>query len=360
MSRRSDNQVTIRQVAKEAGVSTQTVSRVMNNIPEVLPETRQHVLDVVNRLGYRPNVFARGLKQNRSYTLGVVTSGIEYYGPSRTLVGVEQKSNELGYSLSLSLLHQPEPENIQRVLGSLISRQVDGILWTTQEIGANLSWLNGEKLSIPVVFLEASPRPGVASVNIDSRMGVRQAMQHLLENGYRRIGIVTGPLSWWAARERLQGWRETLADADLVVEERQIVEGDWSTGSGARGLKQLLEMYPEMEAVFVSNDQMALGVLQTCRQLGRQVPEDLAIVGYDDIPEAEYFWPPLTTVRQNLTELGGTAVEMLTKMISARWQIDATYSPGCVWLEPELIIRSSSVRSSATSNSRGGEPTQNP
>jgi LacI family transcriptional regulator len=348
MNRRSVSKVTIRQVAKEAGVSTQTVSRVMNNIPEVLPETRQRVLDVVARLGYRPNVIARSLTQNRSYTLGVVSSGIEYYGPSRTLVGIEQKANELGYSLSLSLLPKPETDDVTHLLDSLISRQVDGILWATQEIGANLSWLEREQLSIPLVFIEMSPRPGVASVNVDSCLGVRLAMHHLLEQGYRRIGVITGPLSWWAARERLQGWRLALVEAGLDVDDRQIVNGDWSTGSGAHGLKQLVEQYPKMEAVLVCNDQMALGVLQTCRQLGRRVPEDLAIVGYDDIPEAEYFWPPLTTVRQNLTELGGTAVELLIKMIAAKQQGDTAFLPECVWLKPELIVRNSSMRGSVS------------
>jgi LacI family transcriptional regulator len=344
MSRRSTNRITIRQVAKEASVSTQTVSRVVNNVPEVLPETRQRVQQAIERLGYRPNAIARCLTQQRSGTLGVVASGIEYYGPSRTLVGIEQKANTLGYTLNLSLLHQPEFDNVTPLIDSLLSRQVDGILWATQEIGNNLSWLEQILLPIPAVFLEATPRPGVATVNMDSRTGGKLAVQHLLAQGYRRIGVITGPLTWWSARERLQGWRDALTDAQIAFEDRQIVEGNWSTGSGAHGLETLFKQYPEVEAVFVCNDQMALGVLQTSRRLGRSVPENLAIIGYDDIPEAEYFWPSLTTIRQDLVELGGTAVETLNQMITAQQQYTPiTVVPESAWIKPLLIIRSSAV-----------------
>ena len=353
MSRRSSNRITIKQVALEAGVSTQTVSRVVNNVPGVVPETRQHVQEAIDRLGYRPNVIARSLIQRRSCTLGIVTSGIEFYGPSRTLVGIEQKANELGYSVHLSLLHRPETNDVGNLLNSLLSWQVDGILWATQEIGDNLAWLDRERVPVPLVLLEIEPRPNVASVNVNSRDGGRMGVEHLIQQGYQQIGIITGPSNWWCARERLQGWRDALSEAGLPHKEHQIVEGDWSTGSGARGLKQLVEQYPKMEAVFACNDQMALGVLQTSRQLGRRVPHDLAVVGYDDIPEAEYFWPSLTTVRQNLAQLGGTGVDLLIDMISAKQQGNEAPSQN-IWLEPELIVRSSSMNGSELCDKRGG------
>ncbi len=340
---RSINRVTIKHVAQEAGVSTQTVSRVVNRVPGVLPDTRQRVQDAIDRLGYRPNVIARSLTQRRSYTIGVVASGIDNYGPSRTLVGIEQGANEAGYSLNLSLLHQPENEDVQPLIDGFLSRQVDGIIWATQEIGGNLGWLDQEHFPIPVVFLETRPRRDVSVVNVDSRYGSQIAVQHLLAQGYRKIGVITGPLTWWSARERLQGWRETMTASGLTVEDRQITEGNWSTSSGALGLEMLLRQYPEMDAVFVCNDQMALGVLQTRRKLERRVPEDLAVVGYDDIPEAAYFWPPLTTVRQDLMKFGSTAVGLLSQLIvSRREESDPPSKSETIWLRPELITRGSS------------------
>src|SRR5215211_6926570 len=130
-------QVTITQVAKEAGVSIQTVSRVINNRQEITPATRQHVQDVIKRLGYQPNAIARSLSQRRSHTLGVVASGLEYYGPSRSLIGVEQGANQQGFSILLNLLHQPENENVEQIVNGLISRQVEGIIWAVPEIGNN-------------------------------------------------------------------------------------------------------------------------------------------------------------------------------------------------------------------------------
>jgi len=233
---------------------------------------------------------------------------------------------------------------------------VDGIIWATQEIGANLSWLEQEHLPIPVVFLETRPRRDVSVVNVDSRYGSQLAVQHFISRGYRKIGVITGPMTWWSARERVQGWRETMAASGLTVEDRQITEGNWSTSSGAIGLERLLEQYPQMEAVFVCNDQMALGVLQTSRKLSRRVPEDLAVIGYDDIPEAAYFWPPLTTVRQDLMNFGNTAVELLSQLIAARREeVDPPAKSETIWLRPELIIRGSSGGNTSPNPGKKGE-----
>jgi LacI family transcriptional regulator len=343
MGRRSSNRVTIVQVAKAAGVSTQTVSRVINDYPGVLPETRERVQSAIERLHYRPNVIARSLSQLRTRTIGVVTAGLDFFGPSRTLVAIEQRAVEAGFSLHLHLLHRPESNNVQSLIDDFLSRQVDGLIWATQEIGSNLEWLDREPPPIPMVFLESRPRPKVRGVNIDSRRGSLLAVRHLLDRGYRKIGIITGPLAWWSARERKQGWRDALGEAGIEPEDRWLVEGDWLSGSGAAGLERLIGSFPEMEAVFVCNDQMALGALQTSRRTGRRVPEDVAVVGYDDIPEAEFFWPPLTTVRQDLMKLGGTVVDLLSELIAARWEGKAVESPSeTVWLKPELVVRESS------------------
>jgi LacI family transcriptional regulator len=335
--------VTIKQVAKEAGVSTQTVSRVINHRPDVAPETRRRVLQVIDRLGYRPSNIARSLIQGRSYTLGVVGYGLEYFGPSRTLSGIEQQANELGYSLLLSLIRQPEKNDVEQILRELLSRYVDGIVWAVPEIGNNRDWIRQEiaQLSVPIVFLSTQPRPKQSVVAVDNRSGGRMATQHLLDQGYQNIGLITGPLDWWEARQRQLGWQDALKE--VTIENNLVVEGDWTAESGERGLRQLLEQRPYIDAVFVCNDQMALGALQAARQMGVQVPGDLALVGFDDIPESAYFYPPLSTVRQDMIELGRRAVRELGRMIEASQQGRAVIEPKTILLQPELIVRASSV-----------------
>jgi LacI family transcriptional regulator len=335
--------VTIKQVAKEAGVSTQTVSRVINHRPDVASETRRRVLQVINRLGYRPSNIARSLIQGRSYTLGAVGYGLEYFGPSRTLSGIEQQANELGYSLLLSLIRQPERNDVEQVLRDMLSRYVDGIVWAVPEIGNNRDWIQQEipQLFVPVVFLSTHPRPKQSVVSVDNRSGGRMATQHLLDQGYQNIGLITGPLDWWEARQRQLGWQDALKE--VTIENSLVVEGDWTAESGEQGLRQLLAQRPDVDAVFVCNDQMALGALQAARQMGVQVPEDLALVGFDDIPESAYFYPPLSTVRQDMVELGRCAVRELGRMIEASQKDKAVIQPKTILLQPELIVRASSV-----------------
>ena len=337
------SQVTITQVAREAGVSTQTVSRVINNRPDVSPHTRERVEGVVARLGYQPNAIARSLIRRRSQTLGVVATGLEYFGSTRTLAGIERAANRLGLSLLLCLLPEPATDNGERVMRSLLARQVDGIIWAVPEIGDNRAWLRATvpQLGVPVVFLSMAPRDGLPVLTMDNRGGGQLAVAHLLAQGYQKIGLITGPDDWWEARERQAGWQAALALAGRPAEAHQRVAGDWSASSGERGLHQLLAQYPELDAVFASNDQMALGLLQAARRLGRRVPDDLAVVGFDDIPEAAYFFPPLTAIRQGLTELGAQAVLAITHHIDAADEDGPRPKPHA--LEPELIVRASST-----------------
>ena len=336
--------VTIRDVASAAGVSRQTVSRVLNEKPDVARETRRRVLEVIEELEYRPSSIARSLTQGRSCTLGVVSYGVQYFGPSHTLAGIESLANEMGYTLHLSLVRQPSESGIQ-ILHDMLSYHVDGVIWAVSEIGNNRDWAEREicQLSVPVVFLDMRPCPDLPVVNIDNRKGGAIATEHLLEQGYRRIGLITGPLDWWSAQQRRSGWQDALEAAGLAVEEDLVVEGTWSAASGERGLRRLLEQRPDMDALFACNDQMALGALKALRELGRRVPEDLAVVGFDDAPEAAFFWPPLTTVRQDLNELGRRAVRELTRMIEARQEEQEDIEPQTIMLEPELIVRQSSV-----------------
>src|SRR5512142_2940242 len=191
MKTTQNGQITIAQVAREAGVSTQTVSRVINNRQEITPATRQHVQEVIERLGYHPNVLARSLSQRRSHTLGVAAAGIEYFGPSRTLLGIDQAANRLGFSIVLSLIHEPENGDVERVFHSLISRQVEGIVWQVPEIGNNRAWLRKEvqRHAIPVIFTDTHPDKKLNTIAIDNYLGGRLATEHLISRGYRRIGL---------------------------------------------------------------------------------------------------------------------------------------------------------------------------
>ena len=308
---------TIKQVAKLAEVSTQTVSRVINDRPDVAPETRQRVQQVIEELKYQPSALARSLIQQRSYTLGVVTAGLKYFGPSRTLNGITNKAEELGYALLLEELLQFDTDNIKPLLENLLARHVDGIVWAVPEVGNNRRWVDEilNDVPVPVVFLTMEPRPGVSTVAVNNYDGGVLATQHLLDQGYRQIGHISGPLDWWEARQRKQAWQDTLKKAGIEVEDAHCVEGNWSSSSGEVAFEQLLLTYPKMDAVFVGNDQMALAVLQIVSRRGLHIPKNLAVVGFDNFAESAYFWPALTTINHNHHELGCRAVQELVSQI---------------------------------------------
>lgn len=341
--------VTISEVAEAVGVSAQTISRVLNDRPDVSPETRQRVWQVIGDLGYRPNAIARSLIRQRSRTLGVVAMGSEYYGPSRILVAVEKQIRELGYSLLLDLVHNVENKQVDHILNRLLSQQVEGILWAVPEIGPNREWLDDKRgrLPVPIVFLSMHAMEGFCVADIDNRKGGYLATQHLISLGCERIGLITGPLEWWGARARVDGWRDALAEAGLPARELQIYEGNWSASSGEAGIRHLWESFPEIEAVFASNDQMALGVLKAMHERHSRDSGWLAVIGFDNIPESAYFWPQLSTIDQPLVELGKKAVEELYSMISAEQSGKEPYSPRNILLEPALVVRDSTLKWSA-------------
>ena len=347
----SKERVTIQDVAKAAGVSAQTVSRVLNDRPDVSSETRSRIQEIIKTLGYSPNVFARNLSRGRSNTIGVVGYGLVYFGSSSVLTGIEGKINELGFSLTLSLIDNFDPSKIERILYDFLSRRVEGIIWAVPAIDHNFDMVS-EKLSeieTPIVFINKGSTESDFVSAMDNRLGSRLATQHLVEQGYRHIGIITGPSDWWEAQERLAGWREVITDEGYSNIDNLVVVGDWSAQSGEMGLLKLFDQDPEIDAVFISNDQMALGALKAARHLGLNIPDDLGIVGFDDIPEAPYFFPPLTTVRQDPRELGAMAVEWIHEIIQAQ-QKGASLEPGVSWSEPRLVIRKSSVREPGVGN----------
>ncbi len=341
----SNHRITIKDVAQAAGVSTQTVSRVLNNRPDVSPETRERVQKVIADLGYAPNVLARSLSRGRSNTLGIVGFGLGYYGSTSVLTGIEKQSNESGFSFILSLLDRFEADRVDEILRDLLSRQVEGIIWAVPGISEVFQDFPKklQEIPVPVVFLNKDKSNDDIVAAMDNCLGGRLATEHLLDQGYKQIGIITGPHEWWEAHQREKGWRDTLLENGHDDLDDLKVEGDWSAASGEVGLHALLTKNPDIDAIFVSNDQMALGVFQAARRMGIEVPGDLGIVGFDDIPESAYFYPSLSTVRQNAENLGAVAVEQMAQRLQAR-QNNEEFKPDTRWVQPRLIVRKSSIR----------------
>jgi LacI family transcriptional regulator len=343
--RMRSNRATIRQVAMAAGVSTQTVSRVLNRRPDVSPETRNRVQRVIDDLGYQPSALARSLIRQRSYTLGVVTAGLRHIGPSRTLGGITAAAAEAGYSLLLEELPRYDTEEITPLLQALRSQQVDGVIWAVPEVGDNRRWINRQPpdFGFPIVYLAMEPRPNVSMVSVNNYLGGRLVMAHLLEQGYRRIAHIAGPLDWWEARQRMAAWKDALHESNLEVPGESWAEGTWSSASGAEAADKLLDQYKDLDAVFAANDQMALGVLHAASERGRRVPEDLGVAGFDNIPESGYFCPPLTTIQQDQNNVGRVAVEEIVKIVEAGWGGTTIIEPKAIMLSPSLVVRQSSI-----------------
>ena len=336
---------TIREVASAAGVSTQTVSRVVNDRPDVADETRERVRKVIDQLDYQPSALARSLIQQRSFTLGVVTAGLKYTGPSRTLSGITNAAEEFGYSLLLKELPRFNANNVLPTLQELFSHHADGVIWAVPEVGENREWLTDllPDLHVPIVFLTMAPRQNVPMVSIDNYRGGRMATEHLLEQGYRHIGHISGPLNWWEARQRMAGWKDALLSAGMTAQENHWVEGNWSSASGAQAVNVLFEQYPDIDAVFAGNDQMALSVMQAACRREIRVPHQLGVVGFDNLPESEFFWPPLTTIHSEQYTVGKMAVEEVIKIIEAARQSHEVIEPASIMLTPALVIRQSSL-----------------
>ncbi len=341
---------TIKEVAQAAGVSTQTVSRVINDRPDVADETRSKVNNVIEKLGYQPSALARSLIQQRSYTLGVVTAGLKFMGPSRTLNGITFQSEKMGYSLLLKELPRFDTENIKPLLQNLMAHHVDGIIWAVPQVGDNRTWIDSElsDLSVPIVFLTMENHPGLTIISFDNFLAGKMATEHLLNQGYHRIGHISGPLDWWESRQRKAGWKAALQAAGIEALESHCTEGNWSSSSGEVAFKQLLSQYPNMDAVFVGNDQMALSVIQTSCQGDINIPEQLGVVGVDGLPEAAYYPSPLTTIVLDQYLLGCTAVEETVHAIEKSRERSEHDNQRTIILSPDLLVRESSKKSKVT------------
>jgi DNA-binding LacI/PurR family transcriptional regulator len=336
---------TIYEVARRASVSRQTVSRVINNRPDVADDTRKRILQIIDEIGYRPSAVARSLSKQRTYNFGLITAGLEFIGPSVTMSGIAKKSEQLGYGLYFKELPRFFGENIQNIIDWFLARQVDGIIWAVPEIDSNRDWVDElvDDIQVPIIFLTSAKRENISTVTIDNYYGAKLATEHLLENGRKKIGHISGPLDWWESRERIRGWKDALRDAGIEAEDRMMSSGNWSSKSGKKAFDQLKNTFPEMDAVFVANDQMSLSVMQTVCEENIDIPNKLSIVGFDGIPESEFFSPPLTTIAQNLDKLGSVAVQELARMVEESNSDGELGEPIYLTLKPTLIIRKSSI-----------------
>jgi DNA-binding LacI/PurR family transcriptional regulator len=321
-------------VARLAGVSHQTVSRVINGSDHVRAETRDRVLAAMEKLDYRPNSMARALVTGRSSTLGVVTFDTTLFGPASTLVGIERAAHAADYFVSIVSLESLDRTALMRAVERLQLLGVDGVLVIAPHVAATGAlWdLPGD---LPVVAVEAGPQHGVAVVAVDQYQGARLATEHLLELGHTRVHHLAGPRDWSEAQQRIEGWRDALDAAG--ARGAAPLRGDWSPRSGYELGRRMLEL-PDLTAVFVANDQMALGLLRALHEAGRDVPGDVSLVGFDDIPEAEFFTPPLTTVRQDFNEMGRRSLHLLLAEIEAK-----TRSSERVTVPAALIERASTA-----------------
>ena len=345
--------VTLQDVAQFAGVSAKTVSRVVNNQGEISPATRERVQAAIDQLGYQPNYLARSLVSQRSHTLAVIASGLQYFGPSHILTGIEQQACVQDYSLLFNLIPSPDEAPSRHLLDMLVARRVEGILWAVPEIGGNRDWIGPGTLDHlpPIVFISMARRDDLAIISVDNAMGAQRAVEHLIQTGRRRIGLLNGPMLWWEARERDAGVRRALRQAGLSLESQGLAEGDWSAASGKRGMEAILARAPALDAVFVANDQMALGAYASLLRAGRRIPDDVAVVGFDNTAESSCYLPPLTTIEQRLAEVGQLAVKVLLgEALSGPDGEDEGQPPGMTLL-PALIVRESTTgRKAGTQN----------
>jgi DNA-binding LacI/PurR family transcriptional regulator len=338
-------------VARLAGVSQKTVSRVLNDEPHVKDEVRQRVLRAARELGYRRNNAARALTSGRTRTIGVVALGSALYGPASLLVGIERAVRIAGYGLRVANTFEGDPDGVSGAVEALLEQGVDGIV-LSEPIDEGPLPID---VDVPVVVFGrtsglSAPRvmsglsaPRVIMAGMSADVPAYAATRHLLDLGHPTVHHVAGPQRWFSARERLLGWRRALADAGVV--EVPYLEGDWSAASGYAAGRQLLTD-PTVTAVFAANDDMAVGLTRALIEQGRAVPDRISVVGFDDIPIAAYLNPPLTTVRQPFEFLAATALAALLRAIDNPQEALSQVS------EPEvdLVLRGSTARYSASSS----------
>ncbi|MDQ4051595.1 MAG: LacI family DNA-binding transcriptional regulator [Actinomycetota bacterium] len=320
-------------VAARAGVSHQTVSRVLNDSPLVREDTRTRVLAAIDELGYRRNSAARMLATNRSGRIGMISAHLALHGPSSIAVAVQEAGHGAGYEVSLVGLSDFSAEALRGAVERLLDQAVEALVIAVAHRDA-LELARSLELPIPVVVVQGVTAGEPMAAGIDQEAGGVLATEHLLDLGHRSVAHVTGPLDWVEAGQRRAGWLRAHESRGLAP--GRELAGDWSARSGyERGLQVADD--PEVTAVVVANDAMALGLLRALHERGRRIPDDISVVGFDDVPEAEFYWPALTTVSQAFSELGQCAVELTLQALAG----DEGASADLV--QPELVVRASTA-----------------
>jgi DNA-binding LacI/PurR family transcriptional regulator len=317
-------------VARLAGVSHQTVSRVINGATSIRPSTRERVQRAIDDLGYHPNTAARALVTRRSKTIGIIGSNTALYGPASIQFSIQDAARTAGYFTSLVTLAAVTHDELRGALDYLSRQSVEAIVMIVTQQEA-LAVVRSEATSIPLIVVEGELSGRGLSVGVDQFEGARLATQHLVDLGHRDIVHVSGPLTWTEARARRAGYTEVMSAAGLQV--RADFEGDWSPARGYAIGRELVKR-DDFSAVFVANDQMAIGILHAFSQAGIAVPDDVSLIGFDDVPEAAYLNPALTTVRQDFHAVGQRAIELLTAVLDGA-------SSATPLLAPELVVRDS-------------------
>jgi DNA-binding LacI/PurR family transcriptional regulator len=318
-------------VARLAQVSQQTVSRVLNDYAFIKPDTRERVLQAIASLDYRPNMAARTLATSRSRTIGVVASDYLSFGPASALWGVEEAAREAGYGVSIVSLRESNYDTITNALARLVGQSVEGIVMISpQDVSASAAFISFN--NVPVVTLSSVDTGEHTSIMYDSVEGSRAATQYLIDLGHKWIAHLAGPAGFTVSDSRIYGWRKALGDAQLVATEPYVC--DWTAASGHAEGKRMLED-ARFTAAYCANDRIAQGLLLALHESGRRVPHEFSVVGFDDVPEAAYCIPPLTTMRQDFSTLGRRCIEAL--MVRIKGEPPREADP----LLPVLIKRAS-------------------
>ena len=322
-------------VAERAGVSHQTVSRVLNGLTGVAAATKERVEQAIAELNYTPSPTARAMAKRRSGSIGLIQAGRPDYGPSNAALGFNEAAREAGYVVSQVSMRALDADALTQAVHRLALQRVEAIVLISGERDG-VEIIRGIDAGVPLVAVASEEEPGLHRVAIDQYAGARLATEYLIGLGHREIRHITGPADSMDAAERRRGWADALRAHGL--EARHPLVGDWLAASGDAAGRELLADRAAT-AVFVGNDQMALGLLHACAEAGVRVPEELSVVGFDDIPEAAYFTPPLTTVRQDFDALGRDVMATVLDVLrDERSAVDRTSRV------PELVARASAAR----------------
>lgn len=329
----SPRAASIHDVARLAGVSYQTVSRVLNDHPNIRATTRQKVADAMAELNFRPNRAARMLATNRSRTVGVIAAVHgSYYGPTSIVSATEDAAREHGYSTFLANPRNVDASSLRDAMERLIAEGVEGIVAVAPQTQSTEA-ITSVRVPVPIALVQNQSDPASVGLSVDNALGASLAVRHLLSLGHRRVATVRGPEGWAEADGRLRGFLDTLAEAGLAPV--AVETGDWSAESGYLAYQRLHAL--DITAVYCANDQMSLGLIHAASERGVSVPADLSVVGFDDVPESAHYLPPLTTIRQDFEEIGRRAIAVLLGRLSG----SGTHFDTPV--TPKLVVRASTM-----------------